>query len=91
MIQIFCKQQGYSFGSVLRIGSGEAILNTPLKWFVIRNIKRLAASISEGRGENLKVTMPLPKKNVCAGVYNLLVELWEKERNYAGTDGNYGN
>ena len=62
MIRIFCEQQGYSFGSVLRIGSGEAILNTPLKWFVIRKIKRLAASISEGSGENLKVTMPLPKK-----------------------------
>ena len=44
MIGIFCEQQGYSFGSVLRIGSGEAILNTPLKWFVIRKIKRLDAA-----------------------------------------------
>lgn len=62
MIQIFCEKQGYSFGSVLRIGSGEAILGTPLKRCVIRKIKRLAASVSEGRDENLKVTMPLTKR-----------------------------
>ena len=62
MLRFFCKKQGYSFGSLLRIGSGEAILTTPFKVFVTRKIKRLAISVSEGRNENLKATMPLPKK-----------------------------
>ena len=62
IIQYFCKEQGYPFGSVLRIGSGEAILNTPLKFFAIRKIKQLAVSIAKGRNRDLKVTMPLTKK-----------------------------
>ncbi|HIZ16618.1 MAG TPA: hypothetical protein H9675_03490 [Firmicutes bacterium] len=62
MIEFFCKEQGYSFGSVLRVGSGEAILNTPLKIFVTRKIKQLANSVVKGRSKNLKVTMPISKK-----------------------------
>lgn len=62
IVQVFCRNQGYSFGSVLRIGSGEAILNTPFKIFVIRKIKKLAISISETKNKNLKTTMPLTKK-----------------------------
>lgn len=31
MMQLFCAQNGYDFGSVLRIGSGEAILDTPFQ------------------------------------------------------------
>ena len=62
MMRFFCKKQGYTFGSLLRIGSGEAILTTPLKVFVTRKIKKLAISVSMGRNENLKATMPLPKK-----------------------------
>lgn len=62
MIRFFCREHGYPFGSVLRIGSGEAILNTPFKFFVMGKLKRLAVSISEGRNESLKVTMPIPKR-----------------------------
>lgn len=62
MMRFFCKTQGYAFGSLLRIGSGEAILTTPLKVFVTRKIKKLAISVSKGKNENLKATMPLPKK-----------------------------
>lgn len=62
MVRFFCKKQGYIFGSVLKIGSGEAILTTPLKVFVTREIKKLARSVSAGRNVNLKATMPIPKK-----------------------------
>ena len=62
MIELFCRQQGYPFGSVLKIGSGEAILNTPFKFFATQKLKRLAISISQGRNEQLKVTMPISKK-----------------------------
>lgn len=62
MLQYFCNKQGYPFGSALRIGSGEAILNTPLKIFAIRKIKQLAASVAKGKNKKLKATMPLPKK-----------------------------
>ena len=62
MIRFFCKEQGYAFGSVLRIGSGEAILDTPLKVFAVRKIKQLAISVANSRERSLKVTMPIPKK-----------------------------
>lgn len=66
MIRLFCKEQGYPFGSVLRIGSGEAIMSSPFKIFVLRKLKRLARSIHKGDNENLKVTMPIPKKMFVA-------------------------
>lgn len=62
MVEWFCKQQGYAFGSVLRLGSGEAVLDTPLKGVAIRNIRKLARSVAEGRNQNRKATMPLPKR-----------------------------
>ncbi len=62
MLQCFCKKQGYLFGSVLQIGSGEAILDTPLEVFAIRRIKQLADSVVKGMNRNLKTTMPLPKR-----------------------------
>lgn len=62
MVRFFCKKHGYIFGSLLKIGSGEAILTTPLKVFVTRKIKKLARSVSVGRNVNLKATMPIPKK-----------------------------
>lgn len=62
MIKLFCKQNGYTFGSVLSIGSGEAILETPFKFLVRGKIKRLAKSIYNNRFESLSVTMPISKK-----------------------------
>lgn len=62
ILQFFCAEQGYSFGSVLRIGSGEAILNTPFRFVVHWNLRRFALSIAKGKNENRKVTMPIPKK-----------------------------
>lgn len=61
MIRLFCKQNGYEFGSVLKIGSGEAILTTPFKIFAESKIKRLSFAISKGKNVSLCVTMPISK------------------------------
>lgn len=34
MVRLFCRQNGYRFGSVLKIGSGEAIWDTPFRLLV---------------------------------------------------------
>lgn len=62
MMKLFCKQNGYPFGSVLKIGSGEAILSTPFRILVQRKIKQLAASIAKNADRTLHITMPIPKK-----------------------------
>ena len=62
MIRLYCKQNGYSFGSVLKIGSGEAILTTPFRFLAVRKIKQLASSICSTKYRTLKVTMPISKK-----------------------------
>ncbi len=62
MVRIFCRKNGYPFGSVLKIGSGEAILNSPFKIFVSSRIKKFARSIVHRAYEEFKVTMPISKK-----------------------------
>ena len=62
MIRLFCKQNRYTFGSVLSIGSGEAILDTPFRFLVRWKIKRLSKSIYNNRFESLNITMPISKK-----------------------------
>ncbi len=62
MVQLFCQRSGCRFGSVLKIGSGEAILTTPFAFLVERKIRRLARSIAAKRYETLKVSMPLPAR-----------------------------
>ena len=61
MIELFCKQNGYRMGSVLKIGSGEAIIDTPFKVFVTRKIKKLAASVSNEKYCTQHATMPITK------------------------------
>lgn len=62
MIELFCKKTDFQFGSVLKIGSGEAILMTPFKILVARKIKKLSESIVSKKYKTLSVTMPLPPK-----------------------------
>ena len=62
MIQLFCKQKQLSFGSVLKIGSGEAILTTPFRGLVEKKIARFAKAIKNHKHQTLQVTMPLPKR-----------------------------
>ena len=62
MIQFFCKQNNYSIGSVLKLGSGEAILGTPFRFIAVNAIKRLARSVWTGKYRTIQATMPLPPK-----------------------------
>ena len=62
MVELFCGQNGYPFGSVLKIGGGEAVLDTPFRGLVRRKLRKLAGAISAGRHRSLQVTMPLPKR-----------------------------
>ena len=62
MIELFCKKTNCEFGSVLKIGSGEAILKTPFKIFVTRKVKKLANSILSKNYKTLHITMPLTPK-----------------------------
>lgn len=62
MIKLFCKQNRYTFGSVLSIGSGEAILDTPFKFLVKWKIKKLAEALYHTKKQYLSITMPLSKK-----------------------------
>lgn len=61
MIELFCKQNGYRMGSVLKVASGEAILDTPFAGMVKRKVKQLAAAIVQGKARALHVTMPLTR------------------------------
>lgn len=62
MIRLFCARNGYPVGSILRLGSGEAILRTPFKYVVNRAIRKLARSVADGRYRSLQATMPLSKR-----------------------------
>ena len=61
MVRFFCKRYGFPWGMTLRIGSGEAILDTPFAWFAHRGIRRLAAGMQSGRSKVVSVRMPLSK------------------------------
>lgn len=62
MMRLFCRENGYPFGSVLKIGSGEAILSTPFLVFLNAKVKKLARSIFLHRYQVFQVTMPIPKR-----------------------------
>ena len=62
MMRLFCRKNGYPFGSVLKIGSGEAILSTPFQVFLNAKVKKLARSIFLHRYQVFQVTMPIPKR-----------------------------
>ena len=61
-IEQFCRRTGCTLGAVLKIGSGEAILDTPFVFLVHRRIRVLAAAVTAGRPRVLQVTMPIPKR-----------------------------
>lgn len=61
MVRLFCRMNGFPFGSVLKIGSGEAILSTPFRIFLKAKMKKLADSIISRKYGTYQVTMPVPK------------------------------
>ena len=62
MVKLFAKENGYPFGSVLKIGSGEAILSTPFRFLVRARIKELALCVANQDHRFMQVTMPISKK-----------------------------
>ena len=61
MIRYFCRHNNLPMGSVLMLGSGEAILDTPFRYIAVRAIKRLSESVNKRNYKDLTATMPLPK------------------------------
>lgn len=61
ILALYCSQNGYRFGSVLEIGSGEAILKTPFRFLATGNIKKLARAMQRQTNQRFKVTMPITK------------------------------
>ena len=59
MMALFYRQNGYRLGSVLKIGGGEAILDTPFRMLAVRKIKQMAVSIAKAKYRTLHTTMPL--------------------------------
>ena len=62
MLWFFAQRNGYRMGSVLKLGSGEAILATPFKYVAVRAIKKLARSLDNGQYRQIEATMPLNKR-----------------------------
>lgn len=62
MVRLFCRRVGYPFGSVLMIGGGEAILDTPFRLLAERRIAAFARAVAEGRAQSMHVTMPITKR-----------------------------
>lgn len=62
MVRLFCRREGYPFGSVLMIGGGEAILDTPFRLLAERRIAAFARAVAEGRAQSMHVTMPITKR-----------------------------
>lgn len=61
MLALFCRQNGYRWGSVLQIGSGEAILDSPFRFLAAKSIKKFARSVEHRQYGAFHTTMPLPK------------------------------
>lgn len=61
MVELFCRQNGYPFGSVLKIGSGEAILDTPFRSVAHRAVAKLARAVARGERRVFAASMPLPR------------------------------
>lgn len=62
MVRLFCRRNGYPFGSVLMIGGGEAILDTPFRLLAGWRIAAFARAVAEGRAQSMHVTMPITKR-----------------------------
>lgn len=83
-IALFCKQNDYPFGSVLKIGSGEAVLDTPFSLLVRRKIRKFALSVKKKRYSAFRITMPLSKKSFIKAS----TKFWIKKGEAYGTTEN---
>ncbi|MBK5246660.1 MAG: hypothetical protein JJE49_05230 [Peptostreptococcaceae bacterium] len=61
IIKFFLKKNGFKYGGVLSIGSGEAILDSPFRGMVRGKIKKMAQAIEHGETICIKTQMPISK------------------------------
>lgn len=61
-MRLFAEQNGYKFGAAMKIGSGEAILDTIFAPIANMYIHFFAASMAKQRYRNMSFTMPVTKK-----------------------------
>ena len=61
-LKLFCLQNGYMFCCSLKIGGGEAILNTIFRISVKIAMRRFASSVTTGKCAEYSVTMPLSQR-----------------------------
>lgn len=61
MMKLYAKKINANFGSVLKIGSGEAILKTPFKILLKWKIKKFSQSIEDKKYKVFNFTMPISK------------------------------
>ena len=54
-------EKQYGKGSVMKLGSGEAILRTPFRSRAEKAIGRLAAAVAQGKETEIATAMPLPR------------------------------
>lgn len=61
IMEFFLKKNGFKYGGVLSIGSGEAILDSPFRGMVTSKLKKMAKAIERGESISLKTQMPISK------------------------------
>lgn len=61
MIRLFCKRGGFTFGSCLLMGCGEAFPSTPFRGIAERKLRRLATAVARGEQLCLTAAMPLTR------------------------------
>ena len=61
IMEYFLKKNGFKYGGVLSIGSGEAILDSPFRGMVKSKLKKMAKAIDNGENISIKTQMPICK------------------------------
>lgn len=78
MLRLFCERNGFQVGSILSIGSGEAILTSYFAFVAKWKIWRLARNIAAGRVVTLKATMPITRKMFVRDSFTYWIKYGEK-------------
>lgn len=78
IVKIFSEQCGFEFGSVLCIGSGEAIMGTPFKIFVNMKMKKFSKAVIKNSKKTFKVTMPITKSMFLKASTSYWIKMGEK-------------
>lgn len=61
MMKLFCRQNQFKWGSVLKIATGEAILDSPFRFMAERAIRKFALSVQQAEYGEFATSMPLPR------------------------------